>query len=97
METIEIDLDYDYKRAALAARVAPMTYYMAGLGCDWQELTFPQLWRQFWMAVGIADWDPRRWATNHDACHDLAAAWWLAGHAIEYMDEEAVRQMEGGL
>ena len=87
-EPIYIDLDCDYNRAALAARIAPMTCYMADLGYDWRELTWPQLWRQFWMAVSIADWNPRRWATNHDACYDLATAWWLAGHAIDYMDAE---------
>lgn len=67
-----------------------MTNYPAEYGDRWQDITFQRWCEQFWMALNIADWNPRRWAIRHHLCKDFPSAWWLAGLAIDYAEEEAI-------
>ena len=53
----------------------------------WQEMTFPQWWEHFCLALQMMTWDGRRWATQPEQCCDFLEAWWLAGHAIEMRAE----------
>lgn len=60
-----------------------MTNYPAECAPSWREfplLTALALLRD---AIRFADWDPRKWAANHNICVDLPSAWWLACHVLE--------------
>jgi hypothetical protein len=50
-------------------------------------MTLWQFFRHFSTAVSMMQLSPWKWARNHNIEMDLTGAWWVAGHALEMLDD----------
>lgn len=62
---------------------APMTNHPHDLGPYREDMTAIEWFRHLILAISLATWDPRYWATHHDIAFDLPSAWWLASFVEE--------------
>jgi hypothetical protein len=50
-------------------------------------MTLWQFFRHLFTAVSMMQLLPWKWARSHNIEMDLTGAWWVAGHALEMLDE----------
>jgi len=63
-----------------------MTNYDADEAPSPWSFLYP-LWQRLWLTVQLFDWEPWRWAKNHDCAIDLPSAWYLACQMADCQDK----------
>ena len=67
---------------------SPMQNYPNGFeSFPVHKMTLWQFFRHLFTAVSMMQLLPWKWARSHNIEMDLTGAWWVAGHALEMLDE----------